>query len=250
MASSALTVTLLSEAIGVATGFPFGEYAYTPDRLGPKLFGLVPLIIPIAWFMVLYPAYETVRHLLDHFERTAIRLPRWLSELAQCTLSAIAMTAWDLSLDPRMVAGGYWSWRDGGAYFGIPLSNFAGWLLTSFVIYAIWHMIERTPARSMPLRSEGSRQGMASLHRALPMLAYSITWIGESIANLLFWSGPVVGLAVFVGMGMFAGPALFLWMRERFMPRRAPSPATSLTHPISRKNLHETLRSHSNRPET
>ncbi len=250
MAGSAFMVTLLSEAIGVATGFPFGEYAYAPDRLGPKLFGLVPLIIPIAWFMVLYPAHETVRRLLDHFERRSMRMPRWLSALAQCALSAIAMTAWDLSLDPRMIAAGYWGWRDGGAYFGIPLSNFAGWLLTSFAIYAIWRMIDRPAGRSTLWHSDASQQRIASLHRALPMLAYSITWIGESIANVLFWSGPVVGLAVFVGMGLFAGPALFLWAREwfRLTPRHAPSPATGLPRPVSAGRLHGAPRPHNDRP--
>src|SRR5689334_14519765 len=35
------------EALGVATGFPFGTYVYS-GQLGPKLLG-VPLIIPLAW---------------------------------------------------------------------------------------------------------------------------------------------------------------------------------------------------------
>ena len=40
-----------AEAIGSKTGFPFGAYHYT-DRLQPQLLG-VPLLIPLAWLMML-----------------------------------------------------------------------------------------------------------------------------------------------------------------------------------------------------
>ena len=47
---------LAFESIGVATGVIFGPYHYT-DLLGPKFLGLVPYLIPIAWFMMVYPSY-------------------------------------------------------------------------------------------------------------------------------------------------------------------------------------------------
>src|SRR5690349_11791546 len=43
------------EQAGVATGFVYGPYHYT-DKLGFKL-GHVPLLIPLAWFMMIYPSY-------------------------------------------------------------------------------------------------------------------------------------------------------------------------------------------------
>ena len=43
------------EHVGVETGLIDGAYHYT-DALGLKL-GLVPIIIPIAWFMMIYPSY-------------------------------------------------------------------------------------------------------------------------------------------------------------------------------------------------
>ncbi|MGQ9904506.1 MAG: carotenoid biosynthesis protein [Anaerolineae bacterium] len=212
LAGSALTITSISEAVSVVTGAPFGYYNYT-GQLGPKAFGLVPFIIPVAWLMVLYPAYETVRFLFKQLAPQAWRESGWRVGLIQCLLSAAAMTAWDLSLDPRMVSAGYWVWRDGGPYFGIPLSNFAGWLLTSFIIYAVWRVFDRPiPAVSL----DQSQPATAPLHAALPVLAYIVTWLGESIANVLFWSGPVVGLAVFAGMGLFAVPALILLARQGF----------------------------------
>ncbi|MFD0822936.1 carotenoid biosynthesis protein, partial [Micromonospora zhanjiangensis] len=46
---------LAVEALGVATGVPFGTYAYS-GALGPKLLG-VPLVIPLAWTWMAWPAW-------------------------------------------------------------------------------------------------------------------------------------------------------------------------------------------------
>jgi putative membrane protein len=46
------------------------------------------------------------------------------------------MTTWDLSLDPTWSTVLHaWIWVDGGAFFGVPLTNFLGWLLTTYLIY-------------------------------------------------------------------------------------------------------------------
>ena len=51
--------TLTVEACGASTGFPFGAYHYT-DVLQPQVVG-VPLLIPLAWFMMLPPAWAVAR---------------------------------------------------------------------------------------------------------------------------------------------------------------------------------------------
>ncbi|WP_246248303.1 carotenoid biosynthesis protein [Micromonospora maritima] len=120
------------EALGVATGFPFGSYDYSGE-LGPKLAG-VPLIIPLAWTWMAWPAWLT-----------AVRLTQVLGGgpsstggvkkgplLARVALAAVGLAAWDLFLDPQMVAEGYWTWRDATPALpglpGIPVSNYLGWL--------------------------------------------------------------------------------------------------------------------------
>ena len=52
-------------------------------------------------------------------------------------LGAVALTAWDLFLDPQMIAEGYWRWARRGGYRGIPLSNYAGWLVTGVGVMAV-----------------------------------------------------------------------------------------------------------------
>ena len=49
--------------------------------------------------------------------------------------------AWDLFLDPQMVAAGRWSWHFKGASVplepNIPLSNAVGWLFAGMILMAI-----------------------------------------------------------------------------------------------------------------
>jgi uncharacterized membrane protein len=116
----------LVEAVGVATGFPFGTYDYS-GQLGPKLLG-VPLIIPLAWTWMAWPAWLAAVRLT---ERRVLRI----------VLAAVGLAAWDLFLDPQMVAEGYWTWRDATPALpgvpGIPIGNYLGWLGFALVLMAV-----------------------------------------------------------------------------------------------------------------
>jgi uncharacterized membrane protein len=105
------------EAIGVATGFPFGTYDYSGE-LGPKLLD-VPLIIPLAWTWMAWPAWVAATRLTG---RLAGRV----------ALAALGLATWDLFLDPQMVAEGYWRWHSPTPALpgvpGIPVGNYLGWL--------------------------------------------------------------------------------------------------------------------------
>ena len=104
-----------AEVIGLATGYPFGAYRYTPV-LAPALLG-VPLVVAGAWMIL----FLYVRQL---------RFP--------VLLSALMMTVLDLVIDPLAANSlGYWHWTFGGPYYGVPLINFAGWFLVSLFIAAL-----------------------------------------------------------------------------------------------------------------
>jgi uncharacterized membrane protein len=130
---------LAFESVGVATGLIYGPYHYT-DQLGPKFLGLVPYIIPIAWFMMIYPSYVIAERLSSNLERNFTRL------LVIAAVGGLIMTAWDLSMDPYMIRGGNWVWDGPGAYFGVPVQNFWGWWLTTFVALAIFQLLPRQRA--------------------------------------------------------------------------------------------------------
>jgi putative membrane protein len=171
-------ISLLFESLGVATGWVYGPYHYTA-RLGPLFLGLVPLLIPAAWFMMMYPSLVVAEAVLPSGGR------RWPRALATAAVAGMVMTAWDLTMDPIMVGSGYWVWQVHGAYFGIPLQNFWGWWLTSFVtlaLYLAW--------------SGRVRQTFADFDR--PALAsYAVTCLGSICLSMLFNAG--IGL-----VGIFA----------------------------------------------
>ncbi len=120
------------EALGVATGFPFGAYSYS-GALGPRLLG-VPVVIPLAWAWMAYPAWLAAGRL------TANRLVR-------VPLAAIGLAAWDLFLDPQMVAEHYWTWQHPHPALpgvpAVPIGNYAGWLGVALVLMAIVSIVDR-----------------------------------------------------------------------------------------------------------
>ena len=135
-------VSLFFESVGVATGLIYGPYHYT-DKLGYKFLGLVPLIIPIAWFMLSYPSFIIASRLMPNGKNI------WAWRLSVAAVGAVIMTAWDLAMDPMMVAGGHWVWEVEGAYFGIPLQNYWGWWLTIFVGFILFLSLGRVTPENL-----------------------------------------------------------------------------------------------------
>lgn len=117
--------TAVVERVGTATGRPFGHYHYT-GRLRPEVGG-VPAVVPAAWWAMALPAREVASAVLG--ERS--------SRLGRIVVGAVALTAWDLFLDPQMTTEQYWRWERNGRYRGIPLSNFVGWLATGAAVMAL-----------------------------------------------------------------------------------------------------------------
>ncbi len=170
-------VSLLFECVGVSTGWVYGPYHYT-NKLGPKFLGLVPLLIPVAWFMMTYPSYVIARYIMPVMKKT------WVWRLLLAALGALIVTAWDLALDPLMVAGGHWVWEVQGAYFGVPLQNFFGWWLTIFVTFWLFLSL----ARIKPGRIESTNR-----FKRLAMWSYAITGVSSLLADFdLGLDGPAL----------------------------------------------------------
>jgi putative membrane protein len=182
-----LAVSLLFETLGVATGWIYGPYHYSSDHLGLLFLGLVPYLIPLTWFMMLYPSY-VIADRCTPWHRGGKR--RWLAVAA---LGGLAMAAWDLALDPLMVRRGNWVWERPGGYYGVPWLNYLGWWLTAFVILALYQRLGGEQAQQ-------KAAGRASFDR-LAVLVYLITGLasaGEAWSQGL--SGPafISGCAVLV----------------------------------------------------
>lgn len=170
MLALVLPLAWLVERVGSTTGIPFGAYHYT-EALAPLLGG-VPLIIPIAWLMMLPAAWAV-----------AAAITGAQSGWRFVAVSAAAFTAWDFFLDPQMVHWGYWVWHEPDGYFGIPWVNFSGWFLASALI--TW-LVRPKPLPQGPL-----------------IAIYTITWLLQSVGQALFWNMPGPALVGFFTMGFF-----------------------------------------------
>ncbi len=175
-ALSALAIVILgwiAEFIGLRTGFPFGYYAYT-ERLKPQL-GHVPVLIPIAWLMMLPPAWAVSYSITGETRGIAFIL-----------VSGLAFTVWDLYLDPQMVRWRLWTWSDRmkrvPGIFSIPWTNYAGWFAVSALITLV---IAPDVSSPEPM-----------------LLVYGLTWILEMVGQLVFWRLPGPALAGAAGMGV------------------------------------------------
>ena len=172
-----LVISWIQEQIGVTGGGVFGlfgAYHYS-DLLGMKL-GEVPILIPLCWFMMIYPSYVLANFIVDDRPTGSQgRLAKivWLS-----FLSAMIMTAWDLVIDPILSGSAFhaWTWEQGGPYFGVPLQNYAGWVVTTFMIYLPYRLFECR----VPLRPMGSLPIWVAV---MPLIAYGSVMIGNSFAG-------------------------------------------------------------------
>jgi putative membrane protein len=186
-AGTVVAATLALEWVGHTTGWPFGAYDYT-GALVPHLLN-VPLVVPLAWFAMAVPAREVAARLVG---------PGW----ARVALGAAALTAWDLMLDPQMVEAGYWMWTADGPWQGIPLSNYAGWLVSSAAVMVVLDRLLPDPGR---------------IQTGRPLLALYTWWgLSEALAFIVFFDDPVVGL---VGGAAMLGLATLAWRAELRLPR-------------------------------
>jgi len=190
---------LLAESAGTRTGFPFGDYAYA-DSLGASLLD-VPLVIPLAWTMMAYPALLVGR-----------RLAR--SRVRSVLVAGWALASWDLFLDPQMVAAGHWRWSSVGAGLPgvpeVPLTNYLGWLTVAVAMMGLVDAV--LPATT------------SRYDDRLPYGLYLWTYASSVLANLAFFGRPAVAVWGGIGMGLVALPLIVALRTEAQQTSAAPEP--------------------------
>ncbi|OAA28674.1 putative membrane protein [Frankia sp. EI5c] len=217
-------IGLAAESVGVHTGWPFGDYSYG-SALGPKLAG-VPVVVPLAWTMMGLPALALGRRcaavLGDRPPAAPQPAPRRAAARRAATRRAAArrwavtalvggatLTAWDLFLDPQMVAEGYWSWASGKPTLnGIPVSNAAGWLLVGTVVTGALAALPEHPTRH-----PRPRPRVPHPDDRVPMVLLGWTCFSSVLANLAFFGRPGVAVAGGLAMGAVLGGSVLLERR-------------------------------------
>jgi len=189
-------ICLFFECLGVTTGIIYGLYYYT-DFLGYKLFNLVPIYIPIAWFMMIYASYGVSVHIVLRDNNVTLRY-----HIKRALVSSIAMTSWDLSMDPRLsTEWGLWVWVDGGPWFGVPIQNYIGWFITSMSIYIAYGIYNQYTS------IRGGKHDFSILFINLPTFLYIAMTINEVVASVMI-DQPILALTAALSMGSFSFMAI------------------------------------------
>lgn len=140
MFACAAVIGFVFEFVGVTTGLIYGHYYYT-DVLGPKILNTVPVVIPIAYFMSVYPCYLASNLLIRG--QPIISYTTFWGVIGASLFTGLLVTGWDLIMDPLMVAEvRAWVWVDGGPYFGVPFQNFFGWIWATGTIMVVYRLLE------------------------------------------------------------------------------------------------------------
>ncbi|GII84003.1 membrane protein [Sphaerisporangium siamense] len=184
--AAAAAVGYAAEWIGIRTGLPFGDYRYG-GLLWPSPGG-VPLIVALAWAGMGLAAWAVACRIVPGRSRRRAA--------ARAATGALALTAWDLFLDPQMTRLGLWEWADAGPYRGVPLSNFAGWLVVSLLVMVVIGAVAGEPVRG---------GGLVAL--------YTVMAVMETVAFAAVFRppDPLVAAVGGAAMGTFA---LLAWRRR------------------------------------
>jgi uncharacterized membrane protein len=206
-------VALVAELSSTRGGFPFGLYHYTGATVGQELFlGNVPFFSPLSFPFLAYASFCLARRALGPGS-TASRAGR----LRAAALAGVLMTLLDVVIDPLAVRGDRWflghlfTYPEGGIYFGVPLSNFGGWLLVGWATVGGYVWLAGAGRPGSP------RLGIALYYLVVAANLTVTLWIGEF---LIAAAGIVVQGAVF----------LLLYNLSRVSFGRWPAGGLSATH--------------------
>jgi putative membrane protein len=213
-----IAVGNLVENIGVTTGFPFGRY-YFVELMGPKLFH-VPVLLGLAYIGMAYVSWRVARLIQGRSDA-----PLAGGRLFTLPLLASAiMTAWDLAQDPvwATVLHG-WVWRDGGPWFGVPVSNYLGWYGTVFTIYLLFALyVSSRPA--LPLAADtGSWRpallfyGLCVAGNVLQAVPHAAPAVVQDPTGKLWRVAHITAASALVSIFLMGGFVVLAWAR---LPRQ------------------------------
>jgi uncharacterized membrane protein len=168
------SLTLLGISLAVATagevlGIRVARSLRHHSR--PQVGGL-PVLLPLAWYAAVAPAYGLAQGALGKRSGAAVAVA-----------TALLATATDLANDPFGLASGYWEWRDGGSDLsdvrgangmpGTPVGNYAGWLLIAGTV-ALLAERGREPGEVEGARRRRTQSLTAHLTVAAPGLLWAL----------------------------------------------------------------------------
>jgi len=147
-------ISFVSEVSSINTGFPYGWYYYIETTCSRELWVAgVPFFDSLSYVFLAYCSYSTALFILSPLKAwrwniATLETRRIRRSFSALLLGALLQTCLDIVIDPVALQGRRWflgqiyGYREPGIHFGVPLSNYAGWLLTSLLMIAAFQLID------------------------------------------------------------------------------------------------------------
>jgi putative membrane protein len=202
------SIAYASEYSSIRNGFPYGMYHYVYENLrGELVVGGVPLWDSLSYSFLAYAAYEYAAFFVGRIGPIGLTQRSWA-----LWVGPILMVLLDIVVDPLAVQGERWFlgrifyYPEGGAYFGVPLTNFGGWLVVALAIFLSYTFLEKRlfktpPPERAPILGPLFYWGILAFNFAITF------WIGE-------WKLGLIGLT----LHLILLAALFSLRRQRKGP--------------------------------
>ncbi|HTY89340.1 MAG TPA: carotenoid biosynthesis protein [Candidatus Acidoferrum sp.] len=180
-----------AQALGAATGIPFGPFLFGGEA-GSRLFKTLPWPIPLIWVVVILNSRGVARLILRPWRKTR-SYGLWL-----IGLTALLTGSFGFALDPFATrVKHYWLWlptKFPVSWQGAPLVNFLSWgavalLILAFVTPAL---INKNPTRISPD------------YHPLAVWLGAVLWFGTACAQHGIWPAVVLDGTVAVVVAAFA----------------------------------------------
>jgi len=205
----AYSIAFLSEYSSTRTGFPYGFYSYIETTRGQELWITnVPFMDSLSYAFLSYISYTLSLLFWSSLHNTGwdIRLNENLS--IQSSMRVILTGAFffmmmDVIIDPVAFLGDRWflgkiyTYQEGGEYFNIPLTNFAGWFLVGTAILSSFCWLNRRVEGKFPFtKRDVPYQALLGPGLYLGVLIFNLAvtfYIGEFLLGFC-------GILIFLGI--------------------------------------------------
>jgi putative membrane protein len=156
---------IILESIAVLTGVPYGSFSYS-SIIGWKILGITPWTVPFAYIPLVLGAVPFSSRFVNKYWQLVVS-------------NAFLLVVIDMVLDPGAVLLGMWHYDAGGIYYGVPWSNFFGWLISGILCSTIFVYFSKEKAGEQ-------------INFHFPMnLAISTLYILSFWFSVAIWSGMV-----------------------------------------------------------
>lgn len=189
-----------SEWLSINTGFPYGWYYYIDSTSSRELWVAgVPFFDSLSYVFLSYCSYCMALFVLSplkgwRWNLVTLETRRIRGSLSVLILGSFLQTFLDIIIDPVALQGSRWflgkiyGYGTNGIHFGVPLSNYVGWLLTSFCLLSAFQLIDARQTEDAPagIRNLPFRSLLGPL-LYLSVLVFNISvtfWIGETFMAL------------------------------------------------------------------